>query len=274
MTRDDVFRCPAIGRYLSVGACLRRQVEPRLVTVVVREASEGPHGTQQRITEQRPAGPAYPDCAAGTCELGRRHAAADLEVEEAPRRPAPEPGGRVWSDELPDVPIGPPPATSAFTGYRPLVCYAPGSTTDAMRSALAARRARREAAEAATRQPTSSTDTPAGPAPKEETMPSGVRAGGPCKGCGAKGARCKAGCPTKGAAAAAAPKAAAPAKRGRRVDLEVRKLDADALLARRDALLAELAAVEEQLAATLEREEARIDRLREAVAASHQRKAA
>jgi len=38
---------------------------------------------------------------------------------------------------------------------------------------------------------------PARPA-EEQPMPKGVRAGGPCTGCGAKGNRCKEDCPTRG----------------------------------------------------------------------------
>jgi endogenous inhibitor of DNA gyrase (YacG/DUF329 family) len=110
---DTVFTCPQLGKALAIKACVRRRLEPRLVTVVVRTATEN----RTRITEQHEAGPLHPFCAL-ECELGREHAASVGPAAPAPApRPPPPPGRHVW--EAPDVAIGPPPAS----GSKPTPSY-------------------------------------------------------------------------------------------------------------------------------------------------------
>lgn len=161
MSLDDVFRCPAIGRYLTVGACLRRQTEKRRVTVVVREASEAYGGTIPRVTEEREGGPAYPACVG--CELGREHAAEAAPEPPRAAPPRPAPASVIWSGGVPDVPLPPPP--SGVAKPKPFLMF-PLSTMVVERR------------HSPIHQSTSSTDKPAQPA-EEDAMPNHP----PCSEC-------------------------------------------------------------------------------------------
>jgi hypothetical protein len=128
---DAVFTCPKLGKPLAIKACVRRRQEPRMVTVVIRTATEN----RTRITEQHADGPLHPFCAL-ECELGREHAAAvgPPAPAPAPREPPP-PGQHVWA--APDVPIGPAPASGSkptpsygMTGRPPKLRFVGGLVLD------------------------------------------------------------------------------------------------------------------------------------------------
>jgi hypothetical protein len=86
---DDLFRCPAIGKALAVKACLRRQDEPK----------------------QRP------ECQGCAVGVGNRAACDPLPVVAAVEGPVlpgrPLPPVFLWAGEVPDVPLGAPPASGA-----------------------------------------------------------------------------------------------------------------------------------------------------------------
>ncbi len=265
----ELFRCELLvqifPRGMSRRSCLRRQLERR------RE------GEDWR--------PTHPACASGECVLGRETVAAtegigatwcrtcgaavigspacgacaeQRAVTEVPRRD-PErapPQERLWSGEVPDVPLGPPPAALA---PRPKVPFSFGTST----AALEARAKRARAAAAKEAQVT--TERPATPA-KEIEMPKGHRSV-PCKECGSKGTRHLSVCSQAGKPAAkpASPKPgpkAAPARRRLKLSewavarsprraapppAGLVSFDTDELLARREQLVSDLRAVDEAI---------------------------
>jgi hypothetical protein len=122
VTRDDVlqelFDCERFVNLFPEGmplrACLRRQDERRTEVVVLRKARPE-HGIRAK-TENRDAGPVHPFCAT-ECELGRANRARvdGAAAAATPRAGAEEQArpGRIWSGEVPEVPIGGPPGTGA-----------------------------------------------------------------------------------------------------------------------------------------------------------------
>lgn len=133
---DTLFRCEYFAKHFTFAACRRRQ-GARNPDVV------DDHG------ELLACGlPIYRWCASGRCAQGREVAAA-LEAAGI-ARPAPERleepqvSKRIWSGEVPDVPIGPPPATSKYSGYRSL--RPAGFQTMPREQALADQRTREAAA--------------------------------------------------------------------------------------------------------------------------------
>jgi hypothetical protein len=211
-------------------ACLRRQLERKRV-------GEGAKAKLQVVHEF---------CGEGACELGRANleaageaartcpgcGAALLEVEACevchPARALaakPPASARIWEQgAVPDVAIGPPPATSEFTGYRPNVGHV--FTTDAEGTARAMQRKRRFAAEHQHANQVDATlygeeqdldagdprenEPPAREAPTEEgTMPRGG-AHAACKECGST-TRHKASCSKPPRTGGSPPKAALPA---------------------------------------------------------------
>lgn len=175
--RDELFRCDRFVSQFPVGmtrrACLRRQDERRDILDDKGETI----GSE----------PVYTWCAL-ECSEGRvtRTLLGGATPAPTPPEPAllkPAPSTRLWEPgAVPDVPIGGPPATSEFTGYRPLPSIFTG---DAEGIARGMRRAREQASR---KDDGEEQDQPPAQPAEEDEMPRGKRdAPWPC--CGSKSTR-------------------------------------------------------------------------------------
>jgi len=102
---------------------------------------------------------------------------------------------------------------------------------------------------------------------EEANMPKGIRTE-PCPKCGSKSTRCPDTCPTRARGGKGAKPPASPRGRRGRGAGAGRELDTDALLVRREELLLELADVDQRLRDRLATEEAKLERMRQAIAAT------
>lgn len=279
----ELFRCEKhlglFPRGMTRKACLRRQLDR---TRAGKDwapaqpfcAQECPLGAQTRI--------ALADVLAFSCDrcgqavIGEERCpscatagAVEARRAEAARGPV---STRLWTGEVPDVPLGPPPATSEHSGFRPEVVE--GFAGDPEMAARARRRAREAAAssnevEKEEQPPPAPPEAPANPEPpaeepvQENQMPKGQR-DEPCKGCGTTASRCKKSCPTKTgkpkarpAPARAEKRPAAPAATSAYV-VPVGQLEDDDLVQSIADCRAELARRKDEAAARLRKLEAAI----------------
>ncbi len=131
-------RCPRFVALFPSGmpvrACLRRQVELRALKDAKGEirgwepVHEGCIGCRAGLENLKASG-AYArscsKCGAGVVSLKRSAPCLECEDVAAAEHPtlpprAPPDQDRIWTEgAVPDVPLGPPPATSRFSGFRP-----------------------------------------------------------------------------------------------------------------------------------------------------------
>lgn len=190
--RDELFRCPHVERDLARKHCLRRQGEKRRAGeewLPVHQACVGcPVGATNRALL---AGVAVTSCSAcGAALVGGEECVTCREKRELhvvkPRGPdRPPPQARIWTPEVPDVPLGAPPR-SPSSG--PDDSYGSGSTPWDEDNALLNEPPTPRA---------SANQKPPAIAPAERSSMKGKRSK-PCPGCGTLGTRCKKICPTKG----------------------------------------------------------------------------
>lgn len=164
MDLSELFDCSRFRNLFPSGmpvrACIRRQLEAREVADGKGKKLEPRHAycanecaLGREKLAQLPASSAWTCSACGAAVINADSCEVCQEkrsVTTVRRSPPPNPPAqkRIWAPDAPDAPLGPPPATSEYSGHRPKVAWAPGSTTDARLLALSQQRARREAAEA------------------------------------------------------------------------------------------------------------------------------
>lgn len=315
---DELFRCEHFEKTLAYKHCLRRQLERRQVKhprTMKLQAGEPMNGycttacAQGREIRSRFSGVPLENCGrCGAAQVGAEAAARPCEACEAarvedkhapargflPPKRAPE-STVIWGKDAPDAPIGPPPATSPHSGFRPTPA-APFTMTDPELAAKAARRAREAAAAPPHLEAEKRAEAPATHAPAPDAAPAnpevapaqpaeeeamaktcskcgkGLRADNTSGACGNRRACAE----RAGGAKRVAPKlppapaGSRPTRRGGRVRLQVvaKKGDVKDLLAQREDLLARLEAVDAAIQESLATRKAELARLEAAVQAA------